>query len=189
MEVRTVLLVNSDIVMSPDCLERLEAALCQQPGGDIAGPIVLSRVHPDRIASAGLRYNRRTGRIRVMGVGALAAGASSTWHGVDAVSGCLMLVKREVFETIGLLDERYFFGFEDLDFCLRAKDAGFSTCSRVVRRLIMRVAARSARPRRAGSISVRAITCSSRASACRGNAPEPGCVAFCGSRRSTWLTP
>ena len=37
---------------------------------------------------------------------------------VDGVSGCLMLVKREVFEAIGLLDEDYFFSFEDLDFCL-----------------------------------------------------------------------
>ena len=41
-----------------------------------------------------------------------------------------MLVKREVFERIGLLAEEYFFSFEDLDFCLRARAAGFTTvCS------------------------------------------------------------
>jgi len=38
-----------------------------------------------------------------------------------------MLVRREVFEAAGLLDEDYFFGFEDLDFCLRARAAGFTT--------------------------------------------------------------
>ena len=46
---------------------------------------------------------------------------------VDAVSGCLMLVERRVFEHVGALDDRYFFGFEDLDFCLRARAAGIRT--------------------------------------------------------------
>ena len=38
-----------------------------------------------------------------------------------------MLVSREVFDAIGLFDEDYFFSFEDLDFCLRARRAGFAT--------------------------------------------------------------
>jgi GT2 family glycosyltransferase len=46
---------------------------------------------------------------------------------VDAVSGCVMLIRRSVFERAGLLDEAYFFSFEDIDFCLRARDAGFQT--------------------------------------------------------------
>ena len=36
-----------------------------------------------------------------------------------------MLVRKEVFEKIGLLDERFFLYFEDSDFCLRARKAGF----------------------------------------------------------------
>lgn len=43
----------------------------------------------------------------------------------DFVSGCAMMVKREVFEKIGLLDSRYFLYYEDSDFCQRAKRAGF----------------------------------------------------------------
>ena len=43
----------------------------------------------------------------------------------DYVSGCCMLVRRKVFESIGLFDERFFFYFEDVDFCLRAKKYGF----------------------------------------------------------------
>ncbi|OGG11614.1 hypothetical protein A2Z00_04535 [Candidatus Gottesmanbacteria bacterium RBG_13_45_10] len=42
------------------------------------------------------------------------------------ITGCSMMVDRVVFETIGLFDERYFLYLEDLDFCLRAKRAGFS---------------------------------------------------------------
>ncbi len=36
-----------------------------------------------------------------------------------------MLIKKEVIKKIGLLDEKFFFFFEDLDFCLRAKKAGY----------------------------------------------------------------
>jgi len=43
----------------------------------------------------------------------------------DYLSGCCLLIKRKVFEKIGFLDERYFLFFEDADFCLKAKKAGF----------------------------------------------------------------
>ena len=36
-----------------------------------------------------------------------------------------MLIRRKVFEKIGLLNEGYFLFFEDVDFCLRAKKVGF----------------------------------------------------------------
>lgn len=55
------------------------------------------------------------------------ASAPNDARTVDAVSGCLMLIARRVFERIGALDERYFFGFEDLDVCLRARAAGITT--------------------------------------------------------------
>ena len=41
------------------------------------------------------------------------------------ISGALMLIKRKVFDQIGLLPEVYFFGKEDWEFCTRARRAGF----------------------------------------------------------------
>jgi len=46
---------------------------------------------------------------------------------VDFITGAAMFVKRSVFDKIGLLDERFFLYFEDMDFCLRAKSAGFKS--------------------------------------------------------------
>lgn len=43
----------------------------------------------------------------------------------DWVAGASMIVRREVFGAAGLLDEGYFMYFEELDFCLRAKRAGW----------------------------------------------------------------
>jgi len=44
---------------------------------------------------------------------------------VEAVSGGAMLISKEVIEKIGLFNERYFMYFEDLDYCRRARKAGF----------------------------------------------------------------
>lgn len=45
---------------------------------------------------------------------------------IDYVSGCAMFIKTEVFKKIGLFNEKYFLYFEDVDFCLRARKAGFN---------------------------------------------------------------
>jgi GT2 family glycosyltransferase len=45
---------------------------------------------------------------------------------VDSVCGACLLVRRSVVERIGLLDERFFMYGEDLDFCLRARAAGWT---------------------------------------------------------------
>jgi len=44
---------------------------------------------------------------------------------VDWITFCCVLIDKKVFDKIGLLDERFEFMFEDVDFCKRAKDAGF----------------------------------------------------------------
>jgi N-acetylglucosaminyl-diphospho-decaprenol L-rhamnosyltransferase len=55
--------------------------------------------------------------------------ASSKPRQVDWVSGASKMVRREVLDAIGGLDENYFLYFEDSDFCFRAQKAGFSTWS------------------------------------------------------------
>lgn len=44
---------------------------------------------------------------------------------VPAVTGACMMVKRGVFEALGGFDEEFENGFEDVDFCLRAREAGY----------------------------------------------------------------
>lgn len=44
---------------------------------------------------------------------------------IDYITGACMLVRRAVFEEVGLFDELFFFYFEDADFCLRARAAGW----------------------------------------------------------------
>lgn len=44
----------------------------------------------------------------------------------DWVAGASMIIRRQVFLDIGLIDEKYFMYFEELDFCLQAQQAGWS---------------------------------------------------------------
>lgn len=43
----------------------------------------------------------------------------------EFVTGCSMMIKREVFEKIGFLPEEYFMYFEDADFCIKVKEKGY----------------------------------------------------------------
>ncbi len=55
-------------------------------------------------------------------------GKEKRFHGcidVDVFPGPAFLIKREVIKKIGMLDENFVVGFEDLDYSLRAKDAGY----------------------------------------------------------------
>jgi GT2 family glycosyltransferase len=125
---RFILLMNSDVVVAPEALGHLRAVMEQNPRIGIAAPVLLSREEPDHVASAGIFFSERSGRMRHRASGRrIAAVGSDAVRIVDAVSGCVMLIRRDVFEKIGLLDEAYFFSFEDIDFCLRAREADFQT--------------------------------------------------------------
>lgn len=121
-----VLLVNSDVVLHPDTLGQLCDAAARRPDVGILAPLVVSREEPERIASAGIRYKPSTGRmVHVASGRQLSERPAAGVVDVDAVGGCVMLIRGEVLRAIGGLDEEYFFSFEDIDFCLRARAAGF----------------------------------------------------------------
>ena len=123
-----VLLVNSDVTLDPDCTGHMERALRQSDELGIAGPSVLARSDPNMVASLGITFSPATCRMLHLGFGQkFDAQEVPPVRAVDGVSGCAMMIKREVLQRIGLLSEEYFFSFEDLDICLRARKAGFGT--------------------------------------------------------------
>lgn len=121
-----VLLLNSDAALAPDALGHLETALAE-PGVGVVGPAVLE-ADGRRVESLGLGLAPRTGRLRERGRGLPAAAlAGRAPRDVDAVSGCALLLRREVAAATGGFDERYFLYVEDVDLCRRARRAGFRT--------------------------------------------------------------
>ncbi len=116
------LLLNNDAVLEPGCLRRLADAL-EDPTLAAVGPTIL-RESDGRIESRGVNLDLRWGRVRLAGHGQVPAegGAAAP---APALSGAAMMISRRGLERVGLLDESYFFSFEDLDWCVRARRSGF----------------------------------------------------------------
>jgi GT2 family glycosyltransferase len=125
-----VFLVNSDVIVERTALSALENALDADRRLGIVGPVVVSLGDPGVVQSMGITYSRLTGRMRHAGCGTSRFEAcNSGTRLVDGVSGCAMLIRREVFAAAGAFAEEFFFGFEDLDLCLRAASTGLlSAC-------------------------------------------------------------
>jgi GT2 family glycosyltransferase len=119
-----VLLVNSDARVSADCVARLGRLLDERPAVGIVAPAIVRSSQPGTLETAGIRFSRWTGRMWNLGAGR-APPAPPVVRLCDGVSGCVMLVRRAVFERAGLFDEAFFYSFEDLELCLRARAAGF----------------------------------------------------------------
>lgn len=47
------------------------------------------------------------------------------WHESEFLTGCALLIKKEVLATVGALDERFFLYYEDADLSIRARKGGF----------------------------------------------------------------
>lgn len=122
-----ILLLNNDTIVAPDflspMLQRLDA---DRRVGAVTAKIYY--VHePNVLWAAGGTLNPWLGRAQNRGCGERDCGQYEVSQAVDYVTGCCILARREAFENVGLLDERYFAYFEDADWCLRVREAGF-TC-------------------------------------------------------------
>jgi GT2 family glycosyltransferase len=59
------------------------------------------------------------------GVDEVDHGQYDTPEETQFITGCSMIIRRAVIENIGYLDDNYYLYLEDLDYCLRAKKAGY----------------------------------------------------------------
>lgn len=118
-----VFLVNNDLLLPAGTLVALEAAL--QPPTGIVGPRVVYRDEPERVWAAGGRMTYRQNLSTLIGHRRPDGPEFRRSLDVDYVPGCAMLVRREVFERVGLLEGDYFAYHEDVEFCLKAREAGF----------------------------------------------------------------
>jgi len=119
-----VLLLNNDTEVAPNFLRVLVEAAESIPAAGILGPTVFYFDPPDVIWSAGGSIDRY-GRPRHLEVDRRDAGTLEPVREVDYVTGCAMLVKKDVIDRVGVLNERFFMYFEESEWCARARKAGF----------------------------------------------------------------
>lgn len=129
-----VLLLNPDTIVRPGALKTLFEFMNEHPQVGIAG----SRLEePDGTPQcSAFRFHTILSELDSglkLGVVSKLLAHWVVWPPVseeicqtDWVAGASMIIRREVFETVGLMDEDYFMYYEEMDFCLQAKRAGWS---------------------------------------------------------------
>ncbi|CAI8751976.1 glycosyltransferase [Methylocaldum szegediense] len=133
-----ILFLNPDCLIGPDTLAKMRAVMEKHPQAGMAGCLIRNA---DGSEQAGCRRNVPTPWrtfVRLSHLDKL-----SKYHPkldsfiqtdaplpagpveIEAISGAFMLVRRSAMEKVGPLDEGYFMHCEDLDWCMRFRQAGF----------------------------------------------------------------
>ncbi len=119
-----VVFTDDDAYADRDMVKNLVKVFEKKPKAGVVQPLVYDKKEKDVLQGAGHDIDLTTGRIRAWGV---AEKDKGQYKGIREIpmSGCVWMVKREVFEKIGNYDEDYFILYEDSDFSLRARKVGF----------------------------------------------------------------
>lgn len=133
-----VLIHNNDTLVKEDFLEKLFDFMEKDTAIGIASPKIYF--------AKGYEFHKNRYKNEDLGKVIWYAGGVMDWqnvignhNGVDEVdhgqfdtsmetdfaTGCSMIVRKEVFEKVGMFDEKYFLYYEDNDLCQRAKKQGF----------------------------------------------------------------
>jgi GT2 family glycosyltransferase len=119
-----IFVLNEDTILAAGCLEQMLAVASADPRIGIVGPLVLHHDEPEVIQSAGGRLGRFWESVHV-GANQTDIDGFDGSQDLDWVSGCALLVRRAVVEQQGMLDERFYYYWEETEWCLRARKAGW----------------------------------------------------------------
>jgi GT2 family glycosyltransferase len=134
---RYLLMLNPDTIVLPGAFNELVAYLEVHPEAGICGPKVLNRdgtlqkackrgvSRPWATISYFLGLSALFPKSKFFGGYLLNYLDEDEIHEVDGVSGSCMLIRRQVIDQIGYLDERFFAYQEDADYCFQANKMGW----------------------------------------------------------------
>lgn len=130
-----ILLLNSDTIVLPYALEALVKFMDDHPDVGIGGSRLETREGDVHVSA--FRYHNIINEFdRGLRLGFVSK-LLNRWNltpppptapcATDWVAGASMIIRKEVFDAIGVLDEDYYTYFDDIDFCMRAQKAGWPT--------------------------------------------------------------
>jgi GT2 family glycosyltransferase len=120
-----VMLLNDDTLIAEDMISEVVAAAEADPGVGMAGPKIYYHKPEDQIWFAGGRIHLSRGTTEHIGIRERDEGQYDTAAEMDYITGCALLVRRDVIEQIGVLDPMYKAYYEDTDWSMRASRAGW----------------------------------------------------------------
>jgi GT2 family glycosyltransferase len=126
-------LLNPDTTIYPGSMTSLIDFLAAHPRAGLAGSAIEER--PGVLWPYAFRFPSLLSELddglklgvvsKLLSQWAILAPMSDRPACVDWVAGASLMVKKQVFDAIGLMDENYFLYYEETDYCLQAKRAGW----------------------------------------------------------------
>lgn len=119
-----ILVVTNDTLLEADMLDRLVEAAEGDPGVGMLSPLIY---YPgrERIWYAGAYRRRFWPGLTMVGYGLRDKPRYHVRREVDYVTGCVLLLRAEMLQQVGLFHSEYFMYHEDLDLCERARKSGW----------------------------------------------------------------
>jgi GT2 family glycosyltransferase len=130
---QNILFLNNDTVVSKGAIDELYCSINSGEAKSLkigaAGPLLL---YPDKkIQQAGIMFEERLvpynaySGMDISGCGQSDIKNTIYIRSYNALTAACLMLKKEVFETVGGFDDGYINGFEDVDFCLKLREAGY----------------------------------------------------------------
>lgn len=119
-----ILLLNNDTHVEPTFQRELLRVAESDPSIGIVGPRIFSHDRPESVWFDGGYVDWNGGSITRVRSGSADNSAHEAFP-VDCVEGTALCIKRQVIDSIGLLDPRFFFYYEETDWCVRAHRVGY----------------------------------------------------------------
>ncbi|GAB3718934.1 glycosyltransferase family 2 protein [Spirosoma lituiforme] len=119
-------LLNNDTIVTPDLLEQLIKPFVKDATIGVCCPKIRYHDQPNIIQYAGYHpLNKYTGRTWAIGLMEPDQGQHDQAKPTYFAHGAAMLVSREVLDRVGSLDDSFFLYYEELDWSMRIRKAGY----------------------------------------------------------------
>jgi len=126
MGAEMVFIVNNDTIVDKDCIQHLYEVLLSNPLAGATGPAIMYYSNPEKIWQAGGFFNKLKMGASVPAKGKMLSEISKSVSSVSFLTGCALLFPAKTFDKVGLFDQSYFLYSDDVDYCLRIKNAGMN---------------------------------------------------------------
>lgn len=133
-----IILMNNDLILPEDIVTKLVHYMDKNPKVGVASPKMYFakgyEFHKDRYSDkekgnviwyAGGILDRDNVYSSHRGVDEVDMGQYENTEETDFINGACVIIRREVFEKVGLLDASFFLYWEDADFSMRVKKDGY----------------------------------------------------------------
>lgn len=120
-----LLLLNNDVVVAPDFLTEMVGLAAGDDQIGLVGPKTYVYGTPDRLELVWYDVDMHKGRAFHVASREVDQGQYETAQEVNYIQGSCLLVREKVIQNVGLLDEEYFCYWDETDYCVRAREAGY----------------------------------------------------------------